>query len=262
MQKIQKYNEINIDKIICNDAEKKEFKDQEGKQVSYYSIPIFYNKGEVNEDCLIRLPECTFFPMNEKSTDAVIVYNKKEPNYEVLKDFFDKVKRKCAEFLCANKNKINKPALKTVEKAYDALKDLIYITLTSDGKPKGAGMTYLRLLSPSPYRNSTLFVGPDKKVYPKKRLLGYTIVGSPIIKLENIYCGQSYSIRLKLIELNIRTMNKLNSASIDPDYTVDDPDAVNNFLKELGEEEKPADLDKVKNYLNSSEESDDEEITI
>lgn len=270
MQKIQKYNEINIEKIICADAEKKEFKDKEDKQVSYHSIPIFYDRGDMTTDCLVRLPICRFFPLDEKSHSLVIVHDKNDANFQPLSDFFDKLKGRCAEFLSKHANKIGKRSLKNVEKASDALGDPIYVKVTEDGKAKGSGNTYLKLIPPSPTRNCSLFVGPNRKVYPKKKLFGYSLKGSPVIKVENIYCGQSCSIRFKLIQLDISEIKKLNSASIDPDYAVEDPKVVSDFLAELKDEEeepKVVNIDKVKEYLRKGkeevdEDSDEEEVTM
>lgn len=230
-------NEVDFTKVTCSEADKKEFTDKkDGTKGSYYVIPVAFDRGDMTTDFVVRLPMCKFWPLTEDSDSLSIIHESSGPEYKNILGFFENLKMRASQFLFVNRNRIGKGGnIKKESDALSLIKDPVYLKYTDDGKPKGSGTSYLKLLKGSASQNSSLFVGPDGRVYPKKRFYNHSLEGSPVIKIENIYCGQSYIIKISLLQVDILKIKKLNSTSIDPEYTVKDPLVVGEFLQALEE---------------------------
>ncbi len=236
---IQKYNEVNFNKVVCSEAQKKEFDDPKDKtkKITYHTIPIHLEKENATTEFIVRLPVCRFYPLTDTSDSLAMIHDRTHPDHENIIKFFDDLHIAGANFLYKNRNRVNKGNIQDSTAAKVFLRHPIYIKRMEDGTPKGSGNSYFRLLKGSPVSNSSLFVGPDSRVYPVKKFQNYYLEGSPVILISNIFCGQSCSIRMNLVQLDILKIKKLNSSSIDASYCNQDPKVIDEFKREL--EDKP-----------------------
>ncbi|SPN79325.1 Hypothetical protein BRZCDTV_278 [Brazilian cedratvirus IHUMI] len=228
------YNQINFDKVVCSKPEKKEFTDEKTQKKGYYNvIPISYDKGESTGPFYFRLPIVKFWPLTSESDSLAMIHDPTHPDHKTIQQFYIALRKKGGEFLFKHQEDLGKVYDEEIF-AINDLKSPVHIK-KEGGKVKGNGTTYLRLLRGSVSSNSSLFIGPDRKVYPKKKFFGYTIEGSPLVRVDNIYSGTSRTFKQTLVQVDIKTIVKVNSKPVDDSVPEEDDETKQAFLEALGD---------------------------
>lgn len=229
------YDQVDFNKVIGSRANKKEIKDKEGKTIIYHLVPIFYKKDDgKTSEFIFRLPECDYLPLTNEYKSMALAHDQNDANYEAIKAFFAKLHERGAQFLFDNSDKLSQD-VENVTQAKSHLNNPIHVKKLEGGARLGSGITYLRLLGGSPTTNGTLFAAPGKRkeIIPKFKLYGCRIRASVLVRVSSIFIGAKNTIRMEAVEVNIKNIKKLNSESVDPEYTYDDPQDEENFYKEL-----------------------------
>lgn len=234
-----RYTEINFDKIVCSKPEKKEFTDEKTQKKGYYNIiPVNYDKGESTGPFYFRLPIVKFWPLTADNDSLAMIHDPTHPEHKAIQQFYTALRKKGGEFLFKHQDDLGKSYDEEVFAVND-LKSPVHVK-KEGGKVKGNGTTYFRLLRGSISSNSSLFIGPDRKVYPKKKFYGYTIEGSPLVRVDNIYSGTSRSFKQTLVQVDIKAVVKINSKPVDESISEEDDETKRAFLEALadGDEEE------------------------
>lgn len=226
---------IDFNKFVATLPERKESEDpnKKGNKIVYYVTPFFYNLGNKSVDILVRLPIYNFYPINESSYSMALIHDPENEHYDKVIEFFDDLKAFAKRATFQNAKNIGQPRMKESEAV---VKDPIHFTTTADGRTKGHGRTYFKFIRGSPIRPSTRFIGPDLKSYPLKKFYGFSITGSPVIRIEGLHHGQSNILKISLFQIDIHRIKRLDNSTADPNYGVREEEAAL-FLQELEAEE-------------------------
>ncbi|QIN54247.1 hypothetical protein [Cedratvirus kamchatka] len=231
------YDQVDLTKIMCSKPEKKEYTDEKTqKKGTYHIIPISYDKGDSTGPFYYRLPIYKFWPLTDESDSLAMIHDSSNPDHKQLQQFYTALRKKGGEFIFKHQDDIDK-SFDEENIAVGMLSNPVYVK-KENGKTKGNGTTYFKLLRGSVSSNSTLFIGPDRKVYPKKRFYGYTIEGSGLVRVDSIYSGSKISYRQSMVQIDIKTVKKLNSEPIDNSVPEEDDETKQAFLEALGDEEE------------------------
>lgn len=227
------YNQIDLDKIVCSKPEKKEFTDAKGGKGSYYILPISYDRGESTGALYVRFPITKYWPLTSESDSLAMIHDPTHPEHKAIQQFYTALRKKGGQFLFKHQDDLGK-SFDDENLAVGMLKSPVHVK-KEGGKVKGNGTTYYKLLRGSVSSNSSLFIGPDRKVYPKKKFFGYTIEGSSLVRIDNIYVGNTMSYKQTLIQVDIKTIVKVNSKPVDESIPEEDDETKQAFLEALGD---------------------------
>ncbi|SHO33178.1 Hypothetical protein BQ3484_110 [Cedratvirus A11] len=227
------YHQVDFSKIISSKPEKKEFTDAKGAKGNYHSMSVSYDKGESTGPFYFRLPIVKFWPLTAESDSLAIIHDPSHPEHKAIQQFYASLRKKGGEFLFKHQDDLGK-VFEEENIAVGMFKSPVHVK-REGGKVKGNGTTYLRLLRGSVSSNSSLFIGPDRKVYPKKKFFGYTIEGSPLVRVDSVYVGNTQSFKQTLVQVDIKTIVKVNSKPVDESVPEEDDETKQAFLEALSE---------------------------
>lgn len=229
------YNQIDFDKVICSKPEKKEYTDEKTqKKGNYHVIPISCDRGDSTAPFYYRLPIYKFWPLTKDSDSIAMIHDSSNPDHKQVQQFFAALRKRAGGFVFKYQDDIDK-SFDEENIAVNMLSNPIYVK-KENGKTKGNGTTYFKLLRGSVSSNSSLFIGPDRKVYPRNRFHGFIIEGSPLIRVDNVYSGAKIILKQSIVQIDIKTVKKLNSEPVDNSVPEEDDETKQAFLEALGDE--------------------------